>query len=87
MALLFSVIISILKQSNILKCCSNFISPIFNLFSVPNQFCSPVLSGILELTNGIKEISIIPSNSISINIILCSFVLRFWWYICFAAGF
>ena len=27
------------------------------------------------------------SNSISINIILCSFVLRFWWYICFAAGF
>lgn len=84
---LFSVIISILKQSGILQYCSNFLNPLFHFFSVSQQFCAPVLSGILELTNGIKEVALIPSKAISINIILCSFLLRFWRYFCIATSF
>lgn len=84
---LFSVIISILNQSGILQYCSHFLSPVFHHFSVSQQFCAPVLSGILELTNGVKEIALIPSKSISTNIILCSFLLRFWWYLCVTTSF
>lgn len=84
---LFSVILSILNQSGILQCLADIFSPLFTFLGVPKQFFLPVLSGILELTNGVKEIALIPIKAISTNIILCSFLLRFRWYFCFVTSF
>lgn len=84
---LFSVIISILKQSGVLQALASCITPLLACLSVPQQFSAPILSGILELTNGIKEIAFIPGKAISTNLILCSFLLRFWRYFCIATSF
>lgn len=72
---LFSVIISILKSSQLLDILSNCISPLFNMLHIPTEFCSGVLSGILELTNGLNIVCNIHEKKISINIILASFLL------------
>ncbi len=74
---LFCVIISILDSSGILTSFSNIIRPIFNLFGINSSFVKPTLSGIIELTNGLKQISNINTKSISINIIFSSFLLGF----------
>ena len=72
---LFSVIISILQTSHILEALSNCIEPLFNLLHIPTEFCSGLISGILELTNGLNIICNIPQKKLSINIILASFLL------------
>ena len=72
---LFSSIISILKASHILTLASNMLSPIFNILNIPSSFSSPFITGLLEITNGIGEISSIPEKAISINIILTAFLL------------
>jgi len=74
---LFSVIISILENSKILDICSNFLSPILSVFGVPASYSNGILTGILELTNGICIISNIANKSISTNIIICAFLLGF----------
>ena len=75
---LFSVILSILKNSNIIELLANIIFPIFKLFGIQDfNFCTSFISGILELTNGVMGISTIPCKNISINIILTSFLLGF----------
>ena len=72
---LFSVIISILQTSQLLDILSNFIKPIFNLLNIPTEFGNGIISGILELTNGLNIICNIPSKKLSINIITASFLL------------
>ena len=72
---LFSVIISIFKTSQLLYVLSNCIKPLFNLLNIPTEFCSGFISGILELTNGLNIITNIHVKKISINIILASFLL------------
>ena len=72
---LFSVIISILQTSQLLDFLSNFIKPIFNLLNIPTEFGNGIISGILELTNGLNIICNIPSKKLSINIIIASFLL------------
>ena len=72
---LFSVIISILQTSQLLDFISSFIKPIFDLLNIPTEFCNGIISGILELTNGLNIICNIPSKKISINIITVSFLL------------
>lgn len=75
---LFSVILSILKSSNIISIISQFIFPIFKFFGIENlKFCSSFICGILELTNGIMQIVSIPSKNISINILITAFLLGF----------
>lgn len=75
---LFSVILSILKNSNIIELLAHIIFPIFKLFGIQDfNFCTSFISGILELTNGVMGISTIPCKNISINIILTSFLLGF----------
>ncbi len=74
---LFSVIISIFKSSNIINTCSALIAPCFDILHIPNAFASPLLTGLLEITNGISLIASIPIKSISINIILTAFLLGF----------
>ena len=70
---LFSIIISILQTSNILSILSNF----FELFGIPEYLSMGLLSGFIEVTNGISFISTLSSCNIQIQIILCSFVLGF----------
>lgn len=72
---LFSVILNIIKTSNLLNILCNFINPIFNLLNIPTSFSSGFISGIIELTNGLNIICILPEKKISINIILASFLL------------
>ena len=71
---LFSVLLSILKNSNIIELLAHIIFPIFKLFGIQDfNFCTSFISGILELTNGVMSISTIPCKNISIKIILTSF--------------
>ena len=74
---LFSVILNIIKTSNLLNILCNFINPIFNLLNIPTSFSSGFISGIIELTNGLNIICTLPEKKISINIILASFLLGF----------
>ena len=72
---LFSVIISILVESHILKLLTFTFFPIFSIFNIPPTFISPFFSGILEITNGISQISNIVIKDISLSIIFTSFLL------------
>lgn len=74
---LFSVIISILDSSKIIQLASSFISPIINSLGIPDSFSQAIITGLIELTNGICLISQIPCKSLSINIIICAFLLGF----------
>lgn len=74
---LFSVIISILNNGNLLNTISYIISPIFSAFGIPVKFSNGIISGIIELTNGIKIVSGIPIKNISVNIIISAFLLGF----------
>ena len=72
---LFSVIISILQTSQLLGVLSNCFKPLFSLLNIPAEFSNGLISGILELTNGLSIISNIPVKKLSINIIIASFLL------------
>lgn len=74
---LFSVIISILENSGILDAIGSFISPILNIFGIPVSYADGILTGLLELTNGVCSIASIANKSISKNIIICAFLLGF----------
>ena len=74
---IFSVIISILNETNILNKLSTLLYPLLNLFNIDFEFAKPLLSGILELTNGVNEIASIHTKLISQNIVLCAFLLGF----------
>ena len=71
---LFSVIISMLTNSQFLNICSNFLSLFFSFFHIPNSFYSSIVIGLLEVTNGLK-MACIPNNNTSI--IIVSFLLGF----------
>lgn len=74
---LFSVIISILNNTGILKLLSAIITPLLSLVHIPSSFASGILSGIVELTNGVSIISHIPIKAISVSIMVCAFLLGF----------
>ena len=74
---LFSVIISILNNTGIIKVLSAIITPLLSLIHIPSSFANGILSGIVELTNGVSIISHIPIKAISVNIVICSFLLGF----------
>ena len=77
---LFSVIISILENSDILDGLSHLIHPILNIFKVPVSYSDGIFTGILELTNGVCNISNIANKSISKHCNLCIFT---WIWRCF----
>ena len=72
---LFSVIISILQNSQLLNVLTDLLSPIFAFLHIPEKFAIGFISGILELTNGLNIICNIPEKKLSYNIILASFLL------------
>lgn len=74
---IFSVIISIFNTSQIFILLSYCLSPIFDTIMIPSKFIIPILTGILEITNGINLISNIPMRQLSINILITSFLLGF----------
>lgn len=74
---LFSVIISILNQSHFLDILAGTITPILNCFHIPSELIAPILSGMIELTNGVKLVASTPLKQVSINILACSFLLGF----------
>ena len=74
---LFSVIISILNTSNLLSICAYTLQPIFKLFNIDISFIKPILTGLLELTNGVSLVSGVPCKALTTNIVLCAFLLGF----------
>lgn len=74
---IFSVIISLLEKTNLLDIFSKMLTPILQLFNFDTTFSKPILSGIIELTNGVSMISSISIKSMSQNVILCAFLLGF----------
>ena len=72
---LFSVIISILNSTGIITVVSLILEPICSIFGLPTKIASSILTGILEITNGINMISLIKLKNISINIIITAFLL------------
>lgn len=74
---IFSVIISILDNSNILSYLSTLLSPILKLLGFDLSFSVPILAGLTELTNGVNRVSQVVIKSLSQNVILCAFLLGF----------
>lgn len=74
---LFSIIISILNSSKLMIFLSTLIEPIANIFNIDNKFCIPIVSGILELTNGVSLVSSVSNKLLSTNIIISAFLLGF----------
>ena len=74
---IFSVIISILNQTHTLDLLSKFFNPILSFLGFDLSFAKPLLSGILELTNGVNLVSNVHIKAISQNVILCAFLLGF----------
>lgn len=75
---LFSVIVSILESSNMISTFSHLLHPFLQVFGLQDiRFSTSLICGILELTNGLTQIVAIACKQISINIILCAFLLGF----------
>ncbi len=74
---LFSVILSILENSNILKYLTTLFTPISNLLNISPNFIEAIFSGILELTNGLSKLSTIATKQLSTNIVISAFLLGF----------
>lgn len=70
---IFSVIISILRQSGAI----NLLSNIFSHFFSNSEFISGIFTGIIELTNGLNVVSNIHIKELSVNILICAFLLGF----------
>lgn len=71
---LFSVIVSMLNNSQILKILCIFITPILTLLKIPLGYGASIITGLIEVTNGIQLASL---EATSISIIICSFLLGF----------
>lgn len=70
---IFSVILSILQTSGILE----LLAEIFTNFGIEKQISIGLLSGIIELTNGVNMISILSSSYYTLSILITSFLLGF----------
>ena len=70
---LFSVILSILKNSNVF----NILHIFFNFLPFNQNLISGFFMGIIELTNGAKQVCMLNTKNITVNVIVCSFLLGF----------
>lgn len=70
---LFSIIISMLKTSNFIY----FLSDFLGIIGLPEHLTISLVSGFIEVTNGIAFISSLSSFNIHFQLVLCSFVLGF----------
>lgn len=81
---LFSVIISMLNSSNILSLFCNLLEPFLKLLNIPIVYSQGIITGIIEVTNGVKLVAI---STNSVSIIIASFLLGFRWNFCFTTSF
>ena len=72
---IFSSIISILKSSGILSSLVVLLTPAFNFLHIDSSFIYGILTGLLEITNGISSVSSINIKCISANVIITAFLL------------
>ena len=70
---LFSIIISILNNLNLI----NLVANILTYLHIPNIYVNSVLTGLLELTNGVNSLSLLHTKNMSTQIILTAFLLGF----------
>lgn len=75
--ILFGIIISILKNIQILNLLFIIFTPLFEFINVKVEFIIPIITGIIELTNGVSLVSSIASKNLGINVIIVSFLLGF----------
>ena len=73
----FGIVLSILQKTQIITLLKIIFLPCFKLFNISTEFIVPILTGILELTNGVTAISGIASKNLSINVVSCAFLLGF----------
>jgi len=73
--IIFSVIISILNSSGMLHMFSTLLSPLFKILGLNKEYIKPIISGLVELTNGLSNIVTVNTKSISITITLTAFLL------------
>jgi len=73
----FAIILSILQKTQILSFIKSTTIPIFNLLNIDTNFIIPILTGVLELTNGVTLISTIANKNLGVNIVACAFLLGF----------
>ena len=71
---LFSIIISMLNTSHILHVLS---SHVLSVLHIPEDFSLSILTGFIEVTNGLSFISGITSLSFSFKLVICAFILGF----------
>lgn len=74
---LFSVIISILNSTYFIIVISNIIKPICGYFGLELTYAKSIVSGIIELTNGLNIVTSINTANLSTSIIICAFLLGF----------
>lgn len=70
---LFSIIISIINNLNITVYFGEFLQ----LLHIPSTFANCILTGLLELTNGVNAVSCLHIKNISYQIVITSFLLGF----------
>ncbi|MBE5805215.1 MAG: sporulation integral membrane protein YlbJ [Clostridiales bacterium] len=70
---LFSIIISILSNLKFIESVSTFLS----YFNIPYNYSCGILTGLIELTNGVNLISSLHVKNMSSQIIITSFLLGF----------
>ncbi|MBR2743828.1 MAG: sporulation integral membrane protein YlbJ [Clostridia bacterium] len=71
--IIFSILLSILNNLNIIDTFCNMLEKI----SIPHDFSKGLISGIIELTNGVKQSANINVKNISMYINLCAFLIGF----------
>ena len=74
---LFGIVLSILQKTYILNFLKIPFIQIFNLLNIKTEFITPILTGILELTNGVTTVSSITSQNLATNVIISAFLLGF----------
>lgn len=73
----FGIVISILKSAKLFNFLFILLSPVFNILHLNINFIIPVITGIIELTNGITMISSIASKNLGVNVVIAAFLLGF----------
>ena len=72
---LFSVVCSMLKESRILDFFNLLFAPVFKIIGIKGNVLNSIFIGIIELTNGLKDLSLI--NYSDFYICIASFLLGF----------
>jgi len=70
---LFSVFLSIINELNIFNAIGSILEKIY----IPKEFTKSILTGMIELTSGVNIVANLQTQYLSMNIIICSFLLGF----------